>query len=181
MERVLIVADELAIRVLFREFFEQKGHQVLEANGCREAKQLLNSERPDVAILDYGRPDGNAPDLIPELKRLSPDVSIFVLIEDPSLEQAVEAAKLGAEQVLTKPANLATLPLLVYRSLEGHRSQQGQFPQKTQRQAKVPNPFVGKSQGIGELAKMSQKVLGSDSPILIEGETGTGKGVLAHC
>ena len=180
MERVLIVEEELAIRALFREFFEQKGYQVLEANCCREAEQLWSAEQLEVAILDYNLRDGNALDLIPKLKGLGPDVLILILTGDPSLQLAVDAAKLGAEQVLIKPVDLATLLPLVNRSLESRRGRQGQLPQRTQNQTRALNPFIGNSQGIVELAKMSQKVLRTDSPMLIEGETGTGKGVLAH-
>jgi DNA-binding NtrC family response regulator len=179
-DRVLVVEDDASVRAVISEFLQRRNYDVIVAADCANAEQLTRSARPDAAILDYCLPDGNALALIPRLKAVSPAIPLIVLTGFGSIELAVEAVKLGAEHFLTKPAELATLAATVQHCIENQRIRQKQIAEKSSSRRKAPNPFVGTSVSILKLKDTASKTLLSDSPILIQGETGTGKGVLAR-
>lgn len=179
-DRVLIVEDDKEICEVLRDYLESKGYEVTTAETCALAEQFWRTVRPDVAILDYSLPDGNALELIPRLKALDPAAPIIILTGYGSIDLAVEAVKLGAEQFLTKPAELATLQVVVQRSLENQRNRRTQMVEKSRMRRQTLDPFLGKSDCIRKLADFARRVAVSDSPVLIQGETGTGKGVLAQ-
>jgi DNA-binding NtrC family response regulator len=179
-DRVLIVEDESSVREVVRQFLKSRKYEVVETATCAGAKRLWHEARPDIAILDYGLPDGNALELLVELRAIDPSIPVIILTGYGSIELAVEAVKLGAEQFLTKPVELATLELVIRRSLENQRNRQKQLAEITRRNRNVLDPFMGKSIVIRELAEVGKKVLTTECPVLIQGETGTGKGVLAH-
>jgi DNA-binding NtrC family response regulator len=179
MDKILLVEDELEIREVIKQYLQANGYDLLEADGCAQAEQVWRAGRPDVAVLDYSLRDGNALDLIPRLKAIDPLVPIIILTGHASIDLAVEAVKLGAEQFLTKPTELATLLVVIERSLENQRNRQKGLAEKSRLQREAVNPFLGSSAAIQQLAETAHKVLSTDRPVLIQGETGTGKGVLA--
>jgi DNA-binding NtrC family response regulator len=179
-DKVLIVEDEPEICDVLRDYLENKGYEVTTAGSCAEAEQVWRSVRPDIAVLDHSLPDGTSLELIPRLKAFDPSIQVIILTGYGSIDLAVEAIKLGAEQFLTKPAELATLYIVIQRSLENQRNQRRQLAEKTRLRRQTLDPFLGVSQGVQDLSEYAHKVALSDSPVLIQGETGTGKGVLAR-
>jgi DNA-binding NtrC family response regulator len=180
MSRLLLVDDEDAIRFAVRDFLESWGHQVQEATSVAEAERAFQAEVPDAVILDYRLPDGTALDLLPRLKAMDGAVPVLVLTAHASIDLAVQAVKLGAEQFLAKPVELPALQLVVDRMLEHQRDRRVRQARRTQIAREVVDPFVGTSQAIRSLARRAQRVVQSASPIMILGETGSGKGVLAR-
>ncbi|HYO56153.1 sigma-54 dependent transcriptional regulator [Archangium sp.] len=176
--KVLVVDDEPAVRFGIRHFLEAHGLEVLEAESCREARELFRQARPDVVLLDYRLPDCTGLELLPELKAVDPSIPLLVLTAHVSIDTAVQAIKLGAEQFLPKPVELPALLVMVERLLEAQRARRRQQALAASSQGE-PNPFLGESQAIRGLEATARRVLDSDSPVLILGETGTGKGVLA--
>jgi len=124
-------------------------------------------------------PDGNALDLLARLKETDPTVPLLILTGHGSIELAVRAVKEGAEQFLTKPIELPALDAILRRSLENKRIRQKQLVGKAREARSAIDPFLGESAAIRELKAQAHKVLATESPILIQGETGTGKGMLA--
>jgi len=179
-DRVLIVEDEVSIRTVLRRFLESRQYEVVETATCAEAKRLWREARLDIAILDYSLPDGNALELLTALQGIDSSIPIIILTGYGSIELAVEAVKLGAEQFLTKPVELSALALIIQRSLENQRNRQRQLVENTRKNRNALDPFLGKSHAIRTLEEMAKKVSTSESPVLIQGETGTGKGVLAR-
>ena len=179
-DRVLVVEDEAPVRDVIREFLQSRNYDVIVAADCTNAEKLTRSSRPDAAILDYCLPDGNALTLIPRLKALNPTIPVIVLTGFGSIELAVEAIKLGAENFLTKPTELAALAGTVQRCIENQRSSQKQTAERSRQRSRVPSPFLGTSVSTLKLEETARRALSSDSPILIQGETGSGKGVLAR-
>jgi len=180
MSRLLLVDDEDAIRFAVRDFLESRGHQVEEAVTAAEAEKAFQSGAPDGVILDYRLPDGTALDLLPKLRTLDASVPVLVLTAHASIDLAVQAVKLGAEQFLAKPVELPALELVVDRMLEHQRNRRVKQARRTQNARDVVDPFVGTSEAIRSLAKRAQRLLESASPIMILGETGSGKGVVAR-
>jgi DNA-binding NtrC family response regulator len=176
---VLLVDDEPSVRFGMRDFLEASGYAVEEAQSCQEAQAAFRSGRPDVAVLDYSLPDGTALDLLPRLKALDPDVPIVILTGMGSIELAVRAIKEGAEHFLTKPVELPTLRVILERLLENQRNRHRQVARRSKAARQTVDPFVGKSAAMRQLAGDARRFLSSDSPVLIRGETGSGKGVLA--
>jgi len=179
-DRILLVEDELPVRETLSDYLQSRNYDVLATGTSAGAEQLWRAGHPDAAVLDYCLPDGNALDLIPRLKAVDPTIPVIILTGHGSIDLAVEAVKLGAEHFLTKPIELATLSLMLQRSIENQRNRQTQLAEKSRQQRRTFDLFLGASDAITRLAETARKVLSSDSPILIQGETGTGKGVLAH-
>ena len=178
--RVLVVDDESGVRFGIRDFLEQQGYEVEEAESCQDAQHVFRSSRPDVVIADYMLPDGTALDLIPRLKEIDSNIPLLVLTAHGSIDLAVRAIKEGAEQFLTKPLELPALQVILQRLLERQRNHHKQLASKTRQVRQAINPFIGTSAAIRSLAEQAKRILASESPVLILGETGSGKGVLAR-
>jgi DNA-binding NtrC family response regulator len=179
-DRILIVEDEPAIRDAVSRFLELQGYETATGKNCEEAEHCLRSFRPDVAILDYSLPDGNALELIARMRLTDPSLPIVILTGHGSIDLAVQAVKLGADQFLTKPADLPALSILIQRLVENQRNRQKQVAERARRGRDQADPFSGTSREIRKLSDLAHKVVGTDSSVLILGETGTGKGVLAR-
>jgi DNA-binding NtrC family response regulator len=177
--RVLIVDDEAGVRLGLRRFLEAKGYAVEDVASCKEAEESFRAMPPDAAVLDHRLPDGSGVDLVSRLKELAPSVPLVMLTGHGSIELAVQAIQKGADQFLTKPLELPALLVILERAIENQRNRQKQAAGRSVAAA-LPDPFAGQSPAIRALAEEARKVAGSESPILIEGETGTGKGVLAR-
>jgi DNA-binding NtrC family response regulator len=178
--KILLVDDEAGVRFGVRDFLESNGYEVEEADSCQAALDVFQVVRPDAVIIDYELPDGNALELLPRLKRIDRGTPLVILTAYGSIDLAVRAVKEGAEQFLTKPVELPALLVMLQRLLEEQRNRQRQIAGQSRRARDGVDPFLGVSAGIHQLAEQATRVLPTDSPILILGETGTGKGVLAR-
>ena len=177
--RILLVEDDDELRYAYATHLTANGFVVEEGGNVAAARRSFEATRPDVAILDYRLPDGTALDLLSRFKELEPTVPIIVLTGFGSMELGVELIKGGAEQCLAKPLEPSALLMIVQKLVENSRNQQKQLANSTRRRRVVLNPFLGESSAIKRLAEAASKVANSHSPVLLQGETGTGKGVLA--
>src|SRR6185503_2654364 len=120
--KVLVVDDESAVRFGIRDFLEQQGYEIDEADSCQDAQHLFRTSRPDIVIADYMLADGTALDLILRLKEIDADIPLLVLTAHGSIDLAVRAIKEGAEQFLTKPLELPALAVIMTRLLQKQRN-----------------------------------------------------------
>src|SRR6266850_6341099 len=178
--RILVVDDEPGVRFGIRDFLELQGYEIEEAESCNDAQHIFRTSRPDIVIADYLLPDGTALDLLPRLKEIDAGIPLLILTGHGSIDLAVRAIKEGAEQFLTKPLELPALLVILQRILENKRNLHKQLANKTREVRTAIDPFLGTSPAILELAEQARKVLLTESPILILGETGSGKGVLSR-
>jgi DNA-binding NtrC family response regulator len=178
--RILIVDDEDRIRFAVRDFLELQGFEVLEANGCAAAEEVCRDAHPDVTVLDYGLPDGNALDLLPRLKTIDPDLPVVILTGQGTIDLAVRAIKEGADHFLVKPVELPAMLVLLQRLLDRERTQRRERAGAVRHGRSEVDPFFGASDAMQRLADQAAKMAGADSPVLLLGETGAGKGVLAR-
>src|SRR5215813_1208025 len=157
--KVLVVDDEPAVRFGIRDFLEQQGYEIEEADSCHEAQHLFRSSRPDIVIADYMLPDGTALDLLPRLKDIDSEIPLVVLTGHGSIDLAVKAIKEGAEQFLTKPIEMAALHVIIRRLLEAQRTHHKHLASRSRRVRYAVDPFIGTSRVIRSLAYHARKFL----------------------
>ncbi len=178
--RVLIAEDEPGIRLGIKDFLEAKGYEVEEAETCEATETLFRTSRPDLAVLDYLLTDGNTLDLLPRLKAIDPLTPILFLTGHGTIDLAVRAVKQGADQFFTKPVELPTLLVVLERLLDSERSRKKDLAVRARQDRTFVDPFMGTSAAIRKVAEEATRVAASESPVLVRGETGSGKGVLAR-
>jgi DNA-binding NtrC family response regulator len=177
--RLLIVEDDAGARLGVRTYLETYGYEIDEVDTCAGALAKLTADVADLVLLDYALPDGTALDLLRQLKLAGIEVPVIVLTGHGSIELAVTAIKEGAEQFLTKPIELASLAVVVDRVIE-HQQNSRRVKAAHSRQSGADDMFSGQSAAIRALSRDARAAADCDVPILIEGETGTGKGMLSR-
>lgn len=178
MGTVLVIDDDAPLRATLTTFLSRAGHRVFDAGSCADGRALQAAEEPDLTIVDYNLPDGTAFDILNSARERRADEAVIVLTGAGTIELAVRAIKSGAEHFLTKPFDLESLDVLVRRTLDAQRERR-RAQAATSGDSRL-SPFVGSSPRIRALAKMAEAVQESQAPVLILGETGTGKSVLAR-
>ena len=179
--RVLIVDDEPGSRLGVRTYLETLGYDIDEADTLAAATSHLRTQVPDLALVDYALPDGTALELLAHIKQQGIDVPVIVLTGHGSIELAVMAVKEGAEQFLTKPVELSSLAHVLDRVIEHQQNSRRILAVQSSRQTGHEDGLIaGRSPAVRALAHDVKTAAACDAPILIEGETGTGKGVLAR-
>ncbi len=177
--RILVVDVDPVIRSGICSFLVDQGFLVSEAANCRDAQAQLLRFRPDAVILDACFPNGDVPQMLLQAQNMRPKVPVLLLARQ--LGQTLEARLIpdGIDEVLTKPLDLAELHAVLSRMMRGPKPPRV-FESSPQATGDVLNPFLGRSAAILRLREMASRVLSSQSPVLIQGETGTGKGVIAR-
>ena len=177
---LLLVEDDPSVREAVANYLRLHRWSVAQADGLQSATQALLTERPDAALIDYSLPDGTGLELLARLKAAEPELPVILLTAHGSIDLAVQAVKEGAEQFFTKPIDLATLDIALRRAVDNSRNRVARRFVRTVEARDAPDPFVGDSEAIRRLRVEVEKILGSSRPVLLLGETGTGKGVLAR-
>ncbi len=179
--KILLIDDEPAVRSGIRDFLASHGCEVEEADNRRAGHEAFRSRRPDAVVLDYLLPDGDTLELLSRFKETDANVPMLILTAQSSIELAVRAVRQGADQFLTKPVDLSALLLLLRREVDNYRSRRKNRAQQQmeERCTSRLDPFVGNSDVIRRLEEQVRGIQASDSSVLLVGETGTGKGVLA--
>ncbi len=177
--RILLVEDDPAVRHGLAAFLRASGLDVDEAENLRKSLERFREVGHDIVIADYSLPDGTSLELLAEVKKVSEDTPFIILTAHGSIDLAVRAIKEGAEQFLTKPVESKALLVLVRRLLQQQRLRRKQ-ELVLREQPGAFDPFLGASTVIREMEERARLMLEWDSPVLILGETGSGKGVLAR-
>ena len=179
--RILIVDDEPSVRFGMRDFLESAGYEIEQADSLQSAREALRTVPPEVAVVDYRLPDGNALELLREIRENDgAAVPFIVLTAHASIDLAVQAIKEGAEHFLTKPVELATLAVMLGRIVEQQRTRQHDLVRRSRASREEVHPFAGSSAVLRTLHADATRVAAANCAVLIQGETGTGKGVLAR-
>jgi DNA-binding NtrC family response regulator len=177
--RVLLVDDDDAVRFSVGRYLCSKGFEVVSCENVATAVEAFRARTPDATVIDYELPDGDALDLLKAFKEFDGSVPVVVLTGHGSIERAVRAMKQGAEHFLVKPADLTALTLTLERALHHRRLQRRDAARERAPQG-APDPFLGVSPAIQRLSDLARRVAASETPVLISGETGSGKGVLTR-
>ncbi len=179
MDKLLLVDDDAQMRNVLALYLRRAGFTVLDAATLAEARRLQAKQAPDLMIVDYQLPDGTAFDLLSQTREREGGEAVIVLTGIGTIDLAVRAIKLGAEHFLTKPVDLESLEVLVRRTLDLQRDRR-QRAGAAVANHESPDPFLGTSAAVKNLSELAAAAVESDVPVLILGETGTGKGILAR-
>ncbi|HET6840406.1 MAG TPA: sigma-54 dependent transcriptional regulator [Candidatus Angelobacter sp.] len=178
--RLLVIDDDPAILAAVSEYLQLQGFSVQQATTLKAAYVALEKDVPDIVIIDHQLPDGNAIEFLTSLKNMNAPTKSIVLTGYGTIDLAVRAIKEGAEQFVTKPVQLSVLTSYVKGCLEKQQNQRKQLARKLSAPRYEKDPFAGPSTVIQKLAEEARKIVQTERPILIQGETGTGKGVLSQ-
>ncbi len=182
--RILVVDDEESIRVSLTEALSDGGNVVRAAPGGKETMAILASEMIDLVLLDQNlRESGeNGIEILREIRRRHPDVVTIMMTAYGRIESAVEAIKLGCFQYITKPLDLDQLQLLIGSALSTSRLQREvEFLRLQQQKVFDPSEIFGPSKETQRLLALVRKAAASPtSTVLIRGETGVGKELIAR-
>ena len=179
MSRVLIVEDDLRMRGLIKELLKKQGYSVTSAPDGRHAIPLIKEHAFDVILTDLKMPDGNGMDVLSCVKEECPYTPVVVFTGFATVDSAVEAMKKGAYDYIQKPFEPDLLLLTVKRAADYHRLVDENQKLSIQLEQSSGSDFVGSTRVIRNLKKMVEKVAPLDTTVLIQGETGTGKEMIA--
>ena len=181
MSKILIIDDEVQIRTLLTRMMELEGYDVCQAGDCRAALKQLELQNPDVALCDVFLPDGNGVDLVLAIKKVAPNVEVILLTAHGNIPDGVQAIKNGAFDYITKGDDNNKIIPLISRAVEKARMNvRLEKLEKKVGQTYSFDSILGESKVLKDAVSLAQKVSGTDVPVLLTGETGTGKEVFAQ-
>ena len=178
---VLIADDDPVALELLGEVLTSEGHRVRAAAGGEECLSLAATEPVDLAIVDLRMPDVDGVQVIRRLASIQPGVPVLILTAFATIDTAIEAIREGAYDYLSKPFRMEEVKLVVRRTLEARRlaRENAQFRREVEHRYGVQN-LVGQSPLMVEVYKLVARVASLDTTVLIQGETGTGKELVAR-
>lgn len=181
MSKILIIDDEVQIRTLLTRMMELEGYDVCQAGDCRAALKQLELQNPDVVLCDVFLPDGNGVDLVLAIKKAAPNVEVILLTAHGNIPDGVQAIKNGAFDYITKGDDNNKIIPLISRAVEKARMNvRLEKLEKKVGQTYSFDSILGESEVLKDAVSLAQKVSGTDVPVLLTGETGTGKEVFAQ-
>ena len=181
MSKILIIDDEVQIRTLLTRMMELEGYDVCQAGDCRAALKQLELQNPDVVLCDVFLPDGNGVDLVLAIKKAAPNVEVILLTAHGNIPDGVQAIKNGAFDYITKGDDNNKIIPLINRAVEKARMNvRLEKLEKKVGQTYSFDSILGESKVLKDAVSLAQKVSGTDVPVLLTGETGTGKEVFAQ-
>ncbi|MCA9551983.1 MAG: sigma-54-dependent Fis family transcriptional regulator [Myxococcales bacterium] len=179
--KILILDDEPNILVSLSRALELEDYTVITAKNLAEARVALEKSGPDLALFDVKLPDGDGLELMEALKKAGDLLPIIVMSGHGSIDDAVRAIQLGAVDYLEKPIGQDRLLLTIANTLELSRLKtENEALREEAREALGESEILGRSKAIGELKEQIDRVAKSEGRVLITGENGTGKELIAH-
>jgi two-component system response regulator AtoC len=176
---ILIVDDEENARFNIGTFLKSRGYETIDAATLAEARQSIDQGNADIILLDVNLPDGYGPSLLEETATLPMRPPIILITAYGEVDMAVNAMKNGATDFLQKPIKLAELENSVKRAYEAV-SMRRELAHLRYARSEDKDFIVGKSKRMRTLVDHSKRAAGMNVSVLITGETGTGKEVLAN-
>ena len=174
---VLVADDDKAIRTVLTQAVGRAGFDVRAASTAASLWQWVSNGEGDVIVTDVMMPDQNAFDLIPRIKKLRPDLPIIVVSAKNTLATAITAAEKGAFDYLPKPFDLAELTGLVQRAIDLPTQGAGNAQPASDEEAL---PLVGGSPAMQDIYRSVARLTQNDLSVLITGDSGTGKELVAR-
>lgn len=181
MKRVLIVDDDTATSAGMADVVEEWGYEAEVADSVKTGWACVQKLVPDCAIVDLKLPDGSGLDLLKRLKETYPDISVIILTGHATVDSAVNALKVGAEDYVTKPVDLPRLKV-VLKTIEDKQMMKQEILELRRQLQKMGalGHLVGKSRAMQRLFEEIEMVANTDANVFIVGESGSGKEIVAN-
>ena len=176
--KVLIIDDEQNICLSLKSIFEDEGYQAQYSLLCKPALNIIETFSPDVIFLDVQLQDGNGIELLEQIKQADKTIPVVMISGHSTIKEAVQAIKLGAFDFLEKPLSLPKVKVTVKKAME-FRSISEEYQRlldNMQEQYKI----IGNSKTVQELHEIIRKVARTNAKVLIRGESGSGKELIAY-
>jgi len=178
--QILIIEDDIPLRQTLKKVLQRQGFTVAEAEGVQQATARLADQAFDLILLDLRLPDGNGLDILKEYSHQYRD-QVVILTGTGTIHDAVDAMKNGAYDFITKPVDRDLLLATLNKALEIRRQMQSCQTLKAEfGQGITFSQIVHQSKAVADTIAVAKKLAVTDNSILIEGETGTGKELLAQ-
>lgn len=182
--KLLILDDDISILELLRTVFEDEAMDILLESDSESAVRRVRNEHPNVAILDICLPKKSGLEVLQEIKKIDPGLSVIMTTGYQTTQNAIEAMKHGAYDYLTKPFEIQKLKTIVLKALECNLlNRKVRYARKSEQivgDDLEEDIMIGSSPEMIQIWKMVGKVADSDTTVLIQGESGTGKELMAR-
>jgi two-component system nitrogen regulation response regulator GlnG len=174
---ILVAEDDKSVRLVVQQALARQGYNVQSSGNAAGLWKLIESGRGDVLITDVALPDGDALDLLPRIKERRPDLPVIVMSARSTLLTAVKTQQIGVFEYLPKPFELRSLIEVTDRALKTNDN----TPALTAH-AKIEEggPIIGRSRPMQDVFKAMARVVNTDLTVLISGDSGTGKELVAR-
>ncbi|MBB6482308.1 sigma-54-dependent transcriptional regulator [Spirochaeta isovalerica] len=178
MNSILIIDDEPGIREILKDILQDEGYTVYQAGDGFEGLHLLKTTKVELVLLDIWLPRMGGIDVLKELKSTYPELEVIVISGHANVDMAVNAIKLGAFDFLEKPLDMDRVITLTRNALKIESLKQENKNLKNQ--LMIEDRMIGSSSSLDEVNRIIEQSAGSDSRVMITGENGTGKELVAR-
>lgn len=180
-EQILVVDDELDLALSCQRLLSSKGYETSVASNAEEAAQLIQDSEPDLVIADLKMPGMSGMELLEQIKELHPDVQVVMMTAYSTVEDAVEAMRLGAYDFVAKPFTPDHLTVVVEKALAEQvlREENRSLREQLSRHYSFDN-IIGRSPAMSQIFDAIRKVADTNINVLITGASGTGKELIAR-
>jgi len=179
--RILLVEDRLSLREMLSDFLAEAGFDVAAAGTVHDGLRLFHQGYYHLVLMDLKLPDGNGLDFLKVVRQVRPAQPVILMTAYGTIEDSVQAMKLGAVDFIQKPVDLVQLRHLIRRSIEFERLQTEVllYRQEFQHNMRLPE-MISCSRAMADVARQIQKIAVTDATVLLTGESGTGKELFAR-
>ncbi len=178
--KILVADDDHIEKESLATILQREGYETITAGDGKEALEKIESTLPDLVLTDLKMPYVNGLELLTEIKSKYPDIEVIIITGYATVESAINAMKVGAIDYISKPFNVEEVKIIIRKTLEqkGLREENAQLRKQLKEHYQFRN-IIGSSHEIQEVIRVLKKVVGGMSPVMITGEEGTGKELLA--
>lgn len=178
MAAILIIDDEKSIRNVLKDILQHEGYQVDEAPDGEQGMQLFQSKNFDLVLCDIKMPKMDGMEVLQQIMLINPEVPVIMISGHGTIENAVEAVKKGAYDFISKPPDLNRLLITLRNALD--KNNLVRETRILKKKVSAVQEIIGESEAIGKIKSTIDKVAPTDARILITGENGTGKELVAR-
>lgn len=180
LTRILIIDDDEPGRQVMELLLKKAGFAPLSAENGAQGVALVHEGRADLVLVDLFLPDKNGIEILREIRQVAPELEVVVITGHASAETAVQAMKEGAFDYITKPVNFEELKIVIAKACEKQRLLSENVYLRKQLQERFQfSSIIGGSAAMQRLFERMQRIVKTDSTVLIFGESGTGKELVA--